>query len=89
MKITGEDLEAIRELTDQVDGYKVIFDELVNTYGDDVENVFKRLMRASARVQHVYYEELINQGFSQKEAFTLLLDARNAIKSMNLASKAK
>jgi hypothetical protein len=46
-------------------------------------------MRASARVQHVYYEELKNQGFSGQQAFTLLLDGRNAIKSMNLASKAK
>jgi hypothetical protein len=87
MKITSEDLEALAEMMSQVDGYKVIFDKLVDTYGKDVEEVFIRVMKSSAKVQKVYYDSLVKEGFSSQQAFTLLLDARNAIRSMNLSAK--
>ena len=77
----------ISELQETVGEYKDVFDTALNLYGADLEGYFASLIKASARVQKVYYDELVNQGFSEQQSFILLLDARNAIKSMDLASK--
>ena len=78
-----------KELNDIVNEYKDIFDTVLDNYGADLEDYFASLMKASARVQRIYYDELITQGFSELQSFTLLLDTRNAIKSIDLSSRAK
>jgi hypothetical protein len=84
--MTPQDNSDMKELVDE---YKDMFDIALDTYGDDLENVFKRLMRASARVQKVYYEELKIQGFNDLQAFTLLLNSRTALKDIDLTSRTK
>jgi hypothetical protein len=84
MKAT-EYLEIIKDL----DEYKEVFDALINTYGKDLENYLGRMMMSVAGLQRAYYNQLINEGFTELQAFTLLLDIRNAIKSIDLASRSK
>ena len=79
--------EEIVEMIGEAKEYKEMFDILLDTYGSDVEGYVSRLMRASARLQRNYYDELVKEGFTELQAFTLLLDGRNAIKSIDLASR--
>ena len=75
------------EVTEDIDAYKELFDSVLDTYGKDIEVYIIRMMTSMAHVQRVYYTELIAEGFTPVQAFTLLLEARNAIKNIDLASR--
>ena len=77
------------EVINDIEEYKEIFDSLLDVYGKDLEEYIIRLMTSMAHIQHVYYTKLVNEGFTPVQAFTLLLEARNAMKSIDLATRSK
>ena len=77
------------EMVKDIDEYKILFETALDTYGVDMENYIARFTRSIARVQREYYDELVKAGFNQQQSFTLLLDARNAMKNIDLASRSK
>ena len=81
--------EEIIEVISDTKEYKEIFDLLLDTYGSDLENYLGRMMMSVAGLQRAYYNQLINEGFCDRQAFTLLLDTRNALKNIDLSSRTK
>lgn len=76
--------EELKEMLDIVEEYKPAFDIIVDTYGIDAEDYMTRLMLSIARISGSYRRELEKEGFTNEQAFQILLNTKEDIyRSLN------
>ena len=71
--------EEVVELIEAIDEFLPLFDKVLDQYGNKAEDYMIRFMSSMAKIQGNYRRDLEREGFTNNQAFELLLNTRKEI----------